>query len=134
MLVRRTVVDEVGYMDPSYFLYWEETEWTLRFKEAGHHVGLRPPSDRHPFHQRHDRGSGSKIYEYYFLRNRLRLFNEKTGRTRLDLTWTSLRESAWRVKRSRNDKGYRAALGTSRALTLAYVDFWQGRSGRCDRL
>lgn len=134
MLVRRAVVDEVGYMDPSYFLYWEETEWTLRFKDAGHHVGLVPQARATHFISATTGGWGSKIYEYYFLRNRLRLFNEKTGRTRLDLTWSSLRESAWRVKRSRNDRGYRAALGTSRALALAYVDFWQGRSGRCDRL
>ena len=134
MLVRRAVVDEVGYMDPSYFLYWEETEWTLRFKDAGHHVGLVPQARATHFISATTGGWGSKIYEYYFLRNRLRLFNEKTGRTRLDLTRTSLPESAWRVKRSLKDRGYRAALGTSRALALAYVDFWQGRSGRCDRL
>jgi GT2 family glycosyltransferase len=134
MLVRRTVVDEVGFMDPSYFLYWEETEWTLRFREAGHHVGFVPRATATHFVSATTGGWGSKIYEYYFLRNRLRLFNEKTGRTRFDLTRSSLRESAWRVKRSLRSQGCRAALGTSRALVLAYVDFWQGRSGRCDRL
>lgn len=134
MLVRRTVVDEVGHMDPSYFLYWEETEWTLRFKEAGHLVGFVPRASATHFISTATGGSGSKIYEYYFLRNRLRLFKEKTGRTRLHLTWTSLWGSAWRVERALRYKGCRAALGTSRALTLAYVDFWQGRSGRCDRL
>ena len=134
MLVRRTVVDEVGYMDPSYFLYWEETEWTLRFKEAGYLVALVPQATATHFISTTTGGSGSKIYEYYILRNRLRLFNEKTGRTRLDLTWSSLWQSARRIEWSLRSKGYRAALATSRALALAYVDFWQGRTGRCDRL
>jgi GT2 family glycosyltransferase len=134
MLVRQTVVDEVGDMDPSYFLYWEETEWVLRFKEAGHHVGFVPEAIATHFVSTTTGGAGSKVYEYYFLRNRLRLFNEKTGRTRLDLTCSSLRESAWKVKKSLHCQGYRAALCTSRALALAYMDFWQGRSGRCDRL
>jgi len=132
--VRQTVVDEVGDMDPSYFLYWEETEWALRFKEAGHHVGFVPEATATHFVSTTTGGAGSKVYEYYFLRNRLRLFNEKTGRTRLDLTCSSLRESAWKVKKSLYYQGYRGALCTSRALALAYVDFWQGRSGRCDRL
>ena len=105
MLVRRTVVDEVGYMDPSYFLYWEETEWTLRFKEAGHLVGFVPQATAKHFISTTTGGSGSKIYEYYFLRNRLRLFNEKTGRTRLDLTWSSLWKSAWRIEGSLRCKG-----------------------------
>ncbi len=134
MLVRQSVVDEVGYMDPSYFLYWEETEWTVRIKEAGHDVGFVPEATATHFVSTTTGGSGSKVYEYYFLRNRLRLFNEKTGRTRLDLTRSSLRESAWKIKKSLRCQGYRAALRTSRALALAYVDFWQGRSGRCDRL
>ena len=134
MLVRRTVVDEVGYMDPSYFLYWEETEWTLRFKDAGHLVGFVPQASAKHFISSTTGGAGSKIYEYYFLRNRLRLFNEKTGRTRIDLTWSSMLGSARRIARSLRYKGCGSALATSRALALAYVDFWQGRSGRCDRL
>ncbi len=134
MLVRRTVVDEVGYMDPSYFLYWEETEWTLRFKEAGHLVGFVPEATATHFVSSATGGSGSKLYEYYFLRNRLRLLKQKTSRTRFDLTRNTLLDSAWRIERSLRNKGGRAALGTSRALALAYVDFWHGRSGRCERL
>ncbi len=52
------VVDEVGHMDPSYFLYWEETEWTLRFKEAGHLVGFVPQASATHFRQLDDRRIG----------------------------------------------------------------------------
>jgi N-acetylglucosaminyl-diphospho-decaprenol L-rhamnosyltransferase len=35
MLIRRTVFDEIGFMDESYFLYFEETDFTLRARRAG---------------------------------------------------------------------------------------------------
>ena len=33
MLVSRDFLDEVGLMDESYFLYYEETDWAMRGKE-----------------------------------------------------------------------------------------------------
>jgi GT2 family glycosyltransferase len=35
MLVRRRAIDEVGLMDESYFLLYEETDWCYRFSKAG---------------------------------------------------------------------------------------------------
>jgi GT2 family glycosyltransferase len=35
MMLRREVVDDIGGMDESYFLYYEETDYLLRAKEAG---------------------------------------------------------------------------------------------------
>lgn len=35
MIVRRTVFEEIGLMDESYFLYFEETDFTFRAKKAG---------------------------------------------------------------------------------------------------
>ena len=35
MLVRRAAVDEVGPLDPSFFLFSEETDWSYRFRQAG---------------------------------------------------------------------------------------------------
>jgi GT2 family glycosyltransferase len=35
MLIRRKVFDSIGYMDEGYFLYFEETDFTLRAKRAG---------------------------------------------------------------------------------------------------
>ncbi len=50
MLVRRNAIDEAGLLDESFFLYFEETEWCLRFRKHGwrvvialealaHHIG-----------------------------------------------------------------------------------------------
>jgi len=35
MLVRREAIDEVGVMDPGFFMYVEETDWCYRFHRAG---------------------------------------------------------------------------------------------------
>jgi N-acetylglucosaminyl-diphospho-decaprenol L-rhamnosyltransferase len=35
MIMRRAVVDDIGGMDESYFLYYEETDYLLRAREAG---------------------------------------------------------------------------------------------------
>ncbi len=37
-LVRRSVVDRVGALDPSYFAYYEELDWSLRIRSAGYHI------------------------------------------------------------------------------------------------
>jgi N-acetylglucosaminyl-diphospho-decaprenol L-rhamnosyltransferase len=44
MMLRREVVDEIGGMDESYFLYFEETDYLLRAKEAGWQAWYVPKS------------------------------------------------------------------------------------------
>ncbi len=46
MVVRRQAVEEVGGMDPRFFIYWEDCDWCTRFRRAGwrviYHPGLGP--------------------------------------------------------------------------------------------
>jgi len=35
MLVRREAIDEVGLLDSHFFMYWEDADWCIRFKNAG---------------------------------------------------------------------------------------------------
>jgi len=35
ILVRRGLVEQVGALDPDYYLYWEEMEWSIRATRAG---------------------------------------------------------------------------------------------------
>lgn len=35
MLIRRTVIEDIGLMDEGYFLYYEETDFTMRAQRAG---------------------------------------------------------------------------------------------------
>ena len=44
MMVRRELVDAIGGMDEGYFLYYEETDYCRRIKEAGYSVYYVPSS------------------------------------------------------------------------------------------
>jgi GT2 family glycosyltransferase len=35
ILVRRALIEQVGMLDPDYFLYWEEIDWCVRARRAG---------------------------------------------------------------------------------------------------
>jgi len=42
MLVKKTVIDKVGFLDPDYFLYFEETDWCARMIRAGYDLEYVP--------------------------------------------------------------------------------------------
>lgn len=42
MLVRQEAIEQVGGMDEDYFLYYEETDWCYRFKQAGWEMRFWP--------------------------------------------------------------------------------------------
>lgn len=42
MLVRQEAIKQVGMMDEGFFMYWEETDWCYRFKQAGWKVMFTP--------------------------------------------------------------------------------------------
>ena len=44
LLVRASVVSEIGPLDPDYFVYWEETDWCERARRAGWRVRYVPAS------------------------------------------------------------------------------------------
>ncbi len=50
LVVRRAVLQAVGGFDPRFFMYFEETDWCLRIKEAGWEVAYFP--DAHVLHHR----------------------------------------------------------------------------------
>ncbi len=63
---------DVGLLDERYFLYYEETDWSIRVKEHGLRIVVVPSAVA-----RHDVGHGSgaanPTYQYYMTRNRLLL-------------------------------------------------------------
>ncbi|PSC03145.1 glycosyltransferase family 2 protein [Alsobacter soli] len=75
MLVSREMIDAVGLMEESYFLFWEEVEWAFRAKGrfklgfaqnsiVRHRVGASIGTE--------DIGKQSLLAEFYMLRNRIR--------------------------------------------------------------
>lgn len=68
MLVRSAVIRNIGLMDESYFLYWEDTEWCAKALAKGYRVLFVPGS--HIWHKvSASAGKSAFIQYYYFTRN-----------------------------------------------------------------
>jgi GT2 family glycosyltransferase len=44
MLVARTAIEEAGFLDEGFFLYWEDTEFCLRLRKKGWRIAAAPES------------------------------------------------------------------------------------------
>lgn len=70
MMLRKTMIDEVGPMPENYFLYYEEMDWCETFKKAGYKIGLC--MDALIYHKESlSTGKNSALKSYYMNRNRL---------------------------------------------------------------
>lgn len=52
LLVTRSAVKKVGFMDPGYFMYMEDVDWCRRFWENGFRVVFYPDAVMHHYHGR----------------------------------------------------------------------------------
>jgi N-acetylglucosaminyl-diphospho-decaprenol L-rhamnosyltransferase len=58
MLVRHEAVSSVGFLDESYFLYFEDVDWSYRMWQAGWRVGITNKAECHHVHARASAGNG----------------------------------------------------------------------------
>jgi GT2 family glycosyltransferase len=128
MLVRRTVMEQVGLLDERFFAYYEETEWCVRAARAGYKIAHVPlariwhkisPSAR----------ADSPLVHYYMTRNRL-LFLKSTGAGLRAWLHTLIAEYlrtliSWSVR-----PRWRGKRQQQRAMVRAIGDAWRGRWGR----
>lgn len=74
MLVKREVFERVGLMDESFFLYFEEVDWSLKVRQASYRI-LAVPSSVVWHEVSATLGTTSPVIDYYMLRNHLRLIS-----------------------------------------------------------
>jgi GT2 family glycosyltransferase len=69
-LIKRNVIDNIGLIDPNFFMYFEEIDWTLRCLKKGYISVFVPTSQI--WHKVSKSGGGikGKIGLYYITRNR----------------------------------------------------------------
>jgi GT2 family glycosyltransferase len=80
MLVRRSAAEQVGYLDPAFFVYSDETDFCKRLGDAGFHT-LYVPAARAIHHEQlsTDRSAGSRrVVEFH--RNRDLYMRKHNGR------------------------------------------------------
>jgi GT2 family glycosyltransferase len=70
VLIRREVIETIGFMDDSYFLYWEDVDYSLRARQAGFTIALEPTSVIYHKNAGSSEGAGSRLQQYYQTRNR----------------------------------------------------------------
>jgi GT2 family glycosyltransferase len=78
MIIRASKLREVGLMDEHYFLYYEETDWSVRFSNAGYSIGLVPAAITWHKASSSTGGHKSALYHYYMTRNRLYFMSKFT--------------------------------------------------------
>jgi GT2 family glycosyltransferase len=129
MLVRRTALVDVGPMEESYFLYWEECEWAYRFQKNGLKVGYVP--DAVVFHTgNHSTGGiGSKIYEYYWTRNALQLVEEVRVGSKIETLRSLIPLLTRRLRDLIHQRRFSSVATAVRFDVLGSIDFLRGKSG-----
>ncbi len=66
LLIKTSVIREIGLMDPRYFVYYEDTEWCIRAKRRGYRV--MASLNARIWHK--VSGSASSFARYFMIRNR----------------------------------------------------------------
>ncbi|RMZ58218.1 glycosyltransferase family 2 protein [Chryseobacterium nematophagum] len=74
LMFRKEILDEIGFMNENFFMYYEESEWCLRLlKNTGWKIAVKTQCEA--YNLASNKGS---FYEYYMTRNRIwvcRLYN-----------------------------------------------------------
>lgn len=114
MMIKKEVFEKIGLLDDTYFLYWEDADFSQRAKKAGFRVLCTPNA----FIWHKASGSsriGGQLHDYYLTRNRL-LFGMRYGSVRSK--FALIRESIKLL--------FSARPWQKRAV----IDFYLGRLGK----
>ena len=90
MLVSKNVFKNVGFFDERFFLYYEDTDFTMRIKKSGFKLMYAPKALLWHKNAGSSGGVGSTLQDYFISRNRL-LFGMKYAPVRAKIAL--LRES-----------------------------------------
>lgn len=71
MLIKKEVFDAIGLLDERYFLYYEDSDFSMRAKKAGFKIYFTPMAYIWHKNAGSAGGSGSELQDYYISRNRL---------------------------------------------------------------
>lgn len=92
MLLTRQFLEDVGYFDDKYFLYYEDADLSVRAKKKSYKIIFVPDSIVWHINAASSGGSGSGIQDYYVSRNRMYFgFKYASFKTKLALIRESIR-------------------------------------------
>ncbi len=97
MLVRNTAISQIGFLDKSFFAYWEDADLSLRMTRAGYDIRAVPDATCVHLGTSSTGGGGSRFSNYLLARNAIRFLRKHTtncqfARTILPLVKTVLND------------------------------------------
>ena len=115
MMVRKTVIDQVGLLDEDYFMYGEDIDWCYRIYQAGWKIYYVP--DTEIIHFRGESGKGAPLRILYRKSKAMSIFVNKhmARRFRFYPLWLLQVGIALHG-------GFRFFVKTGRTLSLPLVD------------
>ena len=129
-LLRSTALSRVGLFDERFFLYFEDTELSVRMHKAGFKIGVESSAVCRHANSTSTGGGKSGVNQYYMTRNRLMLLEEHSGTTVPALLAVRLAYSLKELVIVFRKYGAEAARDLVGAHLAAYRDYSKGRFGR----
>ncbi len=126
MLVRRELADKIGLLDEKFFLYWEDSDWGLRAKNAGYRCVVVPSAKIWHKVSASSGGGDSPAKAYYKTRGQLLFAERHAVSARMPLLAGFARDIAWLLIRSRRPGRLRKALACIKAI----FDYYTGKTGQ----
>lgn len=71
MMIHRSVIETIGYLDDKFYLYLEDLDYSLRAHAHGFRIVYEPKSVLWHVNAGSSGGAGNPLHEYYITRNRL---------------------------------------------------------------
>lgn len=71
MLIKKEVLEKIGSFDERYFLYYEDSDLSIRIKRAGYNMRYVPEAIVYHANAQSSGGSGSDLHDYFLTRNQM---------------------------------------------------------------
>lgn len=126
LMIKSAVIEQVGLLDPDFFLYYEDVDWSVRVRKAGYKLVLVPTSVvRHRAMKAV--GGRSPTHEYYVSRNNLLFMRKHSSSFLWTVFWPAFLfkvalKASWFVTRGQ--------FHLLPAIFLGVRDFFAGRRGK----
>lgn len=125
VMVGRAALEQAGPMPEQYFLYFEDTAWSLRFRAAGWKTVVVPGASITHW-ESSSTGKDSPMKLYYYVRNNLYFIRDYVppdGRAGVYARF------GYKLLKMAARRALRREAGHLRALRLGFHDFRRGRTG-----
>lgn len=129
LLLKKHVLEKLGLLDERFFIYWGDTDLSVRIKRAGFHNIVVPSA--HIWHKvsLSTGGDDSPLKAYHNVRGHLLFAQVHAPRALWALQWGVMRDIAWLLVKSRRPDRLRKV----RAYAVSIKDFHAGRTDRGPR-